>query len=83
MTVLAGHTRAILWMLLGAACVVAMSAVIKHLAGELPVAMVFFFRMAFALLLVLPWVARHGPAVLATRRLREHFVRGAVGDAAE
>ena len=71
--------RAALWMLAGAALVVAMGALIKHLARELPIAMVFFFRMAFALPLVLPWVARHGPAVLATRRLREHFVRGAVG----
>ncbi|MBM3357606.1 MAG: DMT family transporter [Betaproteobacteria bacterium] len=71
--------RAVLWMLAGAACIVAMAAIIKHLARELPIAMVFFFRMAFALPLVLPWVVRHGPAVLATRRLREHFVRGAVG----
>lgn len=74
-----GSARAALWMLAGAALVVAMSALIKHLARELPIAMVFFFRMAFALPLVLPWVARHGPAVLATTRLREHFVRGAVG----
>jgi drug/metabolite transporter (DMT)-like permease len=74
-----GSARAVLWMLAGAACIVAMAAVIKHLARELPIAMVFFFRMAFALPLVLPWVVRHGPAVLATRRLREHFVRGAVG----
>ena len=58
---------------------VAMSSLIKHLTRELPLAMVFFFRMAFALPLVLPWVARHGPAVLATRRLREHLLRGAVG----
>lgn len=74
-----GSARAALWMLAGAALVVAMSALIKHLARELPIAMVFFFRMAFALPLVLPWVALHGPAVLATRRLREHFARGAVG----
>jgi len=74
-----GSARAVLWMIAGAACMVAMSALIKHLTRELPVAVVFFFRMAFAIPLALPWVAREGVSVLRTRRLREHFVRGAVG----
>jgi len=74
-----GATRAVLWMIAGAACVVAMSALIKHLARELPLAVVFFFRMAFAIPLALPWVAHHGVSVLVTGRLREHFLRAAVG----
>lgn len=74
-----GSARAVLWMIAGAACVVAMGALIKHLTRELPVAVVFFFRMAFAIPLALPWVARHGASVLVTTRLWEHFVRAAVG----
>lgn len=72
-----GH--AMLWMMLSATCIVAMSAMLKHVTQELPVMVVFFFRMAFAVPLVLPWVLRGGIRVLATRRLGQHFVRGTVG----
>ncbi len=75
----ASQVRAMLWMLLGAACVVAMSAILKRATRELPVGVVFLFRMAFAIPLVLPWIARYGLVVLATRRLKAHFLRGAVG----
>jgi drug/metabolite transporter (DMT)-like permease len=43
------------------------------------VAVVFFFRMAFAIPLALPWIAHEGWSVLVTRRLPEHFARAAVG----
>jgi drug/metabolite transporter (DMT)-like permease len=56
-----------------------MSGVIKHVSRELPVAVVFLFRMAFAIPLILPWVARDGFRSLNTRRLKDHFVRGTVG----
>jgi len=73
------NARAMLWMTLAAACIVAMSAMLKHVTQELPVMVVFFFRMAFAVPLVLPWVLRGGIRVLATRRLGQHFVRATVG----
>jgi drug/metabolite transporter (DMT)-like permease len=76
---LSTNTRAILWMLSATACVVAMSAVFKHITRELPVAVVFLFRMLFAIPLVLPWIARDGFAMLRTHRLGAHFVRGIVG----
>lgn len=75
----ASHVRAMLWMLLGAACVVAMSAIIKRATRELPVGVVLLFRMALAIPFVLPWIARHGVEVLATQRLKAHFMRAAVG----
>lgn len=75
----AGNLRAMAWMLLTAACIVAMSSMIKHVTRELPVSVVFLFRMAFAVPLVLPWVLRSGPRVLSTRRLGQHFLRGTVG----
>ena len=78
-TSIANNARAMLWMTLAAACVVAMSAMLKHVTSELPVMVVFFFRMAFAVPLVLPWVMRDGLGVLATRRLGQHFMRGTVG----
>jgi drug/metabolite transporter (DMT)-like permease len=40
---------------------------------------VLFFRMLFALPFVLPWLARGGIAVLRTRRLGGHLLRGLVG----
>jgi drug/metabolite transporter (DMT)-like permease len=73
------NVRAMLWMTMTAACIVSMSAILKHLTHELPLAVVFFFRMAFAVPLVLPWIARGGIGVLATRRLGFHFLRGTVG----
>jgi drug/metabolite transporter (DMT)-like permease len=75
----ASRRHAMLWMLLGAACVVAMSAILKRATRELPVGVVFLFRMVFAIPLVLPWLARNGVATLATQRLKAHFLRGAVG----
>jgi drug/metabolite transporter (DMT)-like permease len=76
---LSGNLRAMLWMLLGAACVVAMSAVLKQATRELPVAVVFLFRMLFAIPLVLPWIVRDGVSILKTQRLGAHFMRGVVG----
>ncbi len=75
----ANNLLAMAWMLSTAACIVAMSAMLKHVTQELPVSVVFLFRMAFAVPLVLPWVLRSGPSVLSTARLREHFARGTVG----
>ncbi len=75
----ADNARAMLWMTTAAACIVAMSALLKQLTQELPVMVVFFFRMALAVPLVLPWVARGGVRALATRRLGLHVVRGTVG----
>jgi drug/metabolite transporter (DMT)-like permease len=73
------NVRAMLWMTMAAGCIVSMSAMLKHLTQELPVAVVFFFRMALAVPLVLPWIMRGGIGVLATKRLGFHFVRGTVG----
>jgi len=74
-----GNLQAMLWMVLSAACIVTMSGVLKHLTRELPVMVVLFFRMLFALPLVLPWLAHSGLSVLRTSRLSAHLLRGAVG----
>ena len=76
---LSGNAQAMLWMLLGAASIVVMSALLKQVTRELPVAVVFLFRMLFAIPLVLPWIARDGGAILRTHRLGAHFMRAIVG----
>ena len=73
------NLRAMAWMLATAGCVVAMSATLKHVTRELPVAVVFLFRMAFAVPWILPWLVRSGPRMLRTERLGQHFLRGTVG----
>ncbi|MSP88271.1 MAG: DMT family transporter [Alphaproteobacteria bacterium] len=74
-----GNLRAMAWMLWASALMVAMNATIKLMTQELPVMVVFFFRMAFAVPLVLPWIVRSGPQILATERLGQHFVRAVFG----
>jgi drug/metabolite transporter (DMT)-like permease len=60
----------------------AMSAAVKAAALTLPNTLVVFFRNAVSLAVFLPWLARRGPAALATERLREHLIRGLFGLAA-
>lgn len=56
-----------------------MGVAVKLASRSLPSTMVVFFRSAFGLLALLPWLARLGPAGLATRHPREHLVRGLAG----
>jgi drug/metabolite transporter (DMT)-like permease len=76
---LSGNAQGMAWMLLAAAFTVGMSAVIKHVVRDLPAPEVLFFRMALALLVLVPWFVRRGPRVVVTSRLRDHFVRGLAG----
>jgi drug/metabolite transporter (DMT)-like permease len=56
-----------------------MGAAVKLASAELPSEVVVFFRNLFGLLLLLPWLLRHGPRGLATRHLRWHAVRALAG----
>lgn len=53
--------------------------IIKQLTDALPLELIVFFRNAFGLALLLPWLMRNGSAALKTSKLRFHFMRGAVG----
>jgi drug/metabolite transporter (DMT)-like permease len=57
----------------------AMGAAVKAAAGTLPNASVVFFRNAFGLLFLLPWLAGLGAHGLRTDHPREHLVRGVAG----
>ena len=60
-------------------CMVAMNGILKQMTRELPVMVVLFFRLAFAVPLVLPWLVRSGGALLRTQRPVGHLLRSAVG----
>jgi drug/metabolite transporter (DMT)-like permease len=71
-----------LWMC-GAACSFALMVnLVRHLTASLDPLQVVFFRSAFGLLAMLPWLIGRGPAVLRTRRLGLHVLRAAIGIAA-
>jgi drug/metabolite transporter (DMT)-like permease len=60
----------------------AMGAAIKLASGELPNAMVVFFRNAVGLLVLVPWLLPGGREGLRTTDLRGHLARGLSGLAA-
>jgi drug/metabolite transporter (DMT)-like permease len=71
-----------LWMC-GAACSFALMVnLVRHLTASLDPLQVVFFRNAFGLLAMLPWLIGRGPSVLRTWRLGLHILRAAIGIAA-
>jgi drug/metabolite transporter (DMT)-like permease len=71
--------RGALSMLGSALFFASMSAAIKAASFELPNSLVVFFRNAFGLLALLPWLIPAESRRLATRHLPEHLVRGLAG----
>lgn len=53
--------------------------VIKQISDQLPVEIIVFMRNLFGLMLLLPWLIRHGPAAIKTDKLRFHLMRAGVG----
>ncbi len=59
-----------------------MGAGIKHASADLPTTMVVFFRNAFSLATLLPWVLHNGLATMRSTRWRTHLFRAGTGLAA-
>lgn len=76
---LSDNLKGILWMLATAVLLTGTAAISKYLGRTLPVVEIVFFRMALGALVMLPWLLRHGPRGLATRRLATHFWRSILG----
>ena len=76
------NLRGILWMLVAVTTLTTMFVVIKYMAEELPVFVVAIFRTFFALMLLMPWLIRHGRAGVRTQRTGLHFIRAFCGIAA-
>lgn len=62
-----------------AVCFSVMTVFIRLAAAELSPVQIAFFRNLFALLFMLPWLARVGSPALRTQHLGRHFVRALVG----
>ena len=74
--------RAALAMVTAAFLFAAMGETVKMASAHLSNAMVVFFRNAFGLVALLPWLPRLGARGLRTTAWREHLVRGLAGLAA-
>ncbi len=74
--------RGALLMLAATLLFAATGAIIKHVAATLPNEMVVFFRNLFGLMVLAPFILRHGPRYYATKRLNAHLVRALAGLAA-
>jgi drug/metabolite transporter (DMT)-like permease len=72
-------TRGALLMVASAFLFAAMGEAVRMASAHLSNAMVVFFRNAFGLLALLPWLLRLGARGLLTRTWREHLVRGLAG----
>lgn len=76
---LPGPARVAVWMALAGLAFAAMGGLIKYAARDLHPFEVAFFRCFFGLLWMLPWLTRHGPRALSTRRLPLYAARAAFG----
>ncbi len=60
-------------------CFAGVSALVKYLTTDLPPEQLVFFRNLTALVVLLPWLWRKGPAALKTKAWRFHLTRGIAG----
>ena len=68
-----------LYMIAAAAAFSIMNALVRVLAESLDPLQIAFFRNAFALLVMLPWLFRQGTQGLKTERLKLHVMRAVFG----
>lgn len=71
-------TRGLAWVLLGGLLFVLFIVSVRFVGSDLPAVQAAFIRYGFSVVLVLPVILRSGPAVLRTRRLGRHGLRGLV-----
>jgi drug/metabolite transporter (DMT)-like permease len=71
--------RGALWMCAAATAFALMVTLVRHLTDGLHPLQVVFFRTAFGLLAMLPWLLRQGLGVMRTSRLRLHLLRALIG----
>lgn len=78
-TVLAPSIRGALWMSTGAVFFAVMINLVRYLTDHFDPLQVVFFRNAFGLLAVMPWLYKLGLAGLRTERLHLHLCRALFG----
>jgi drug/metabolite transporter (DMT)-like permease len=70
--------RGVLWMAAAATAFALMVTLVRHLTDGLHPLQVVFFRTAFGLLAMLPWLLGQGLGVLRTDHLRRHLLRALI-----
>jgi drug/metabolite transporter (DMT)-like permease len=78
-TGLPAPVRGALWMCAAATAFALMITLVRQLTEGLHPLQVVFFRTAFGLLAMLPWLLRQGLGVLRTEKLRLHLLRALIG----
>ena len=80
--VLTGNARGAIWIVLASVLFSIMAAMIKIVGARLHSLEIGFFRCAFGLLVILPFMVRAGPAVFRTEQPFMHLWRGLLGTTA-
>ncbi len=80
--VLPGNVRGAIWIVLASVLFSIMAAMVKIVGARLHSLEIGFFRCAFGLLVILPFMVRAGPAVFRTERPFMHLWRGLLGTTA-
>jgi drug/metabolite transporter (DMT)-like permease len=70
-----GPVRGALWMVASAALFAVMTGIVRHVSLGMHPFEIVFFRYAFGLVALVPWVLYSGAATLRTRRFGLHFGR--------
>ena len=65
-------------MLIVTLCGAAVAGLVRHISASLHPFEIAFFRQAFAIVILAPWILRHGLVPLRTRRFRFHALRALV-----
>ena len=71
--------QGIAWMLASCFWFATLSTLIRYLSADIHPFVMVFFRSVFALLLVLPWVLKHGKSAMKTSRFSLHMARSCTG----
>lgn len=76
---MAPEMQGIIYMISGAFWFTSMTAIVRHLSAEMHPFQVVFFRNAFALMFLLPWLCKVGVKSLNTTRMGLYLWRGCNG----
>jgi drug/metabolite transporter (DMT)-like permease len=67
--------RAGFWIVVAGGTFIIMMAIARHLGGAMHILEVVFWRAAFGVVFMVPWLVRQGPAALRTRKAPFHLGR--------
>ena len=72
---LPGAIRAGFWLLTASIAFLLMMSLARRLAGDIDMRVIVFWRAAFGVVFMLPWLARRGLGVMKTEKIVSHFTR--------